>query len=92
MLLKSLKNIKNTKYIVEFLILFFNLKLFSGGRKDGRENEFEDQKIYIKRKKIIVKEKLIGILVLPHPGFGTEKRADQGRLKSCGGPLKNYII
>ena len=78
MLLKSLKNIKNTKYIVEFLILFFNLKLFSGGRKDGRENEFEDQKTFLKEKKYIFLKKLIGILVLPHPGFGTEKRADQG--------------
>jgi len=27
-------------------------------------------------------------LFLLHPGFGMEKRADQGRLKSCGGPLK----
>ena len=44
MLLKSLKNIKNTKDIVEFL--FLNLLLSSSlGRKDGRENEFEDQKL-----------------------------------------------
>ena len=33
MLLKSLKNIKNTKYIVEFHILFFNLKLFWGEKR-----------------------------------------------------------